>query len=89
MTSGLTKFYAFFETWGKERLDGLDASHCSSVLARRMQMPMHVLALHTACWIVFKFGMAPNMISYWAICDVRIGNSERRHLAQLDQQSRS
>ncbi len=27
MTSGLARFHAFFETWGKERLDGLDASH--------------------------------------------------------------
>jgi hypothetical protein len=27
MTSGLARFYAFFKTWGKERLDGLDASH--------------------------------------------------------------
>jgi len=24
---GLTRFYAFFESWGRERLDGLDASH--------------------------------------------------------------
>lgn len=48
MTSGLARFYAFFETWGKERLDGLDASHFRNLTDSEKEEAWHFLEKNLA-----------------------------------------